>query len=574
MQNDIKSTISIPQPETIVKPVAIYCRVSTENQEVDGTSLETQREACLKYCQERGYQVTHQFIETASGLTLQRPKLDKLRQLVRNEDIKGVVIHCLDRISRDPTHGVILTQELEKHNVTLEAVTEDIDSSELGKLITYIRQYAANLEAEKIRERTGRGIRSRVFDKKMPVTFRAPYGYEWDRENRRLLPNGDYETAKLIITLAIDGKSYDYIIAELKRRHIPSPGGLPEWNKHTISSVIRNPVYAGQYYAFKSEAVKPVKPNGNRYGRVKSSVKRLPQDKWHHIPEIEVVNPPMTLDQRALLLDQLKLRQNTAKRNAKRDYLLRGRVLCATHQGKNGEMRVFHGQPHHARWRYTCPLGGCDTPNIPGPELEHLVAYLVYGGLYLTFDDDWKSLENAGSTRDILHDELKKVQDADAKLIEKQANIEDERLSGKFDDHPEVFTTLNKRYQNGRTQNKKRQDEILEQLANLEYQDQAKDSIEKIRAEYVEFFKSVMEAMDPTKPKGLERMPELIYFWNEIYNRLNLKIIVHPANVRPHRGIIKPKIGRKRYTLEIKGMLPLSRMFDLDAIELPTTGPG
>ena len=29
---------------------AIYCRVSTEGQEQDGTSLKTQLEACLKYC--------------------------------------------------------------------------------------------------------------------------------------------------------------------------------------------------------------------------------------------------------------------------------------------------------------------------------------------------------------------------------------------------------------------------------------------------------------------------------------------------------------------------------------------
>jgi hypothetical protein len=35
-----------------VKIAAIYCRVSTDNQEREGTSLKTQLEACLKYCQE------------------------------------------------------------------------------------------------------------------------------------------------------------------------------------------------------------------------------------------------------------------------------------------------------------------------------------------------------------------------------------------------------------------------------------------------------------------------------------------------------------------------------------------
>jgi len=61
-----------------------------------------------------------------------------------------------------PGHGVIITQELEKHSVKLETVTEDVDSSELGKLISYIRGYASKVEAQKIRERTMRGRKARA----------------------------------------------------------------------------------------------------------------------------------------------------------------------------------------------------------------------------------------------------------------------------------------------------------------------------------------------------------------------------------------------------------------------------
>jgi site-specific DNA recombinase len=38
---------------------AIYCRVSTEGQEQDETSLQTQLEACRKYRQARRYEVEH-----------------------------------------------------------------------------------------------------------------------------------------------------------------------------------------------------------------------------------------------------------------------------------------------------------------------------------------------------------------------------------------------------------------------------------------------------------------------------------------------------------------------------------
>ncbi len=62
---------------------AIYCRVSTEDQEREGTSLQTQLEACLAYCEQKEYKVVRRFTETYSGLTLDRPKLTELRGLIR-----------------------------------------------------------------------------------------------------------------------------------------------------------------------------------------------------------------------------------------------------------------------------------------------------------------------------------------------------------------------------------------------------------------------------------------------------------------------------------------------------------
>ena len=88
--------------EKIMNKAAIYCRVSTEDQEREGTSLQTQLEACLKYCQDKCFDVAYRFSEACSGLTLDRPKLNELRELVRDKQIDVVVIYCLDRLSRDP----------------------------------------------------------------------------------------------------------------------------------------------------------------------------------------------------------------------------------------------------------------------------------------------------------------------------------------------------------------------------------------------------------------------------------------------------------------------------------------
>ncbi len=55
---------------------AIYCRVSTEDQEREGASLRSQLEACKELAHDRGFEVREEYIimETYSGLSLDRPR--------------------------------------------------------------------------------------------------------------------------------------------------------------------------------------------------------------------------------------------------------------------------------------------------------------------------------------------------------------------------------------------------------------------------------------------------------------------------------------------------------------------
>ena len=79
---------------------------------------------------------------------LDRPKLDELRDLVRAGSIDIFVIYCLDRLTRDPNHGVILAEELEKYHVILEAVSETVDNSELGQLYDLVIVNLQNCTSE------------------------------------------------------------------------------------------------------------------------------------------------------------------------------------------------------------------------------------------------------------------------------------------------------------------------------------------------------------------------------------------------------------------------------------------
>jgi site-specific DNA recombinase len=285
---------------------AIYCRVSTDNQEKEGTSLQTQLENCLTYCQGKGYEVTQRLSEAYSGLSLERPDLDNLRDMVRNETIDVIVCYSLDRLSRDPVHGVIITQELEKHGVALEAVTETVDSTEVGKLITYIRGFASKLEAEKIRERTMRGRKARAQQGHVPVGgYSRLYGYDYIRVKernggRRIVNETEAEWVKRIFTwLVDDGMSCLAIATKLNSLGTPTKYGN-SWSRTVVHKILSNPAYTGVTIYRQGDSI-----------------------------ELPGVTPPI-IDKPLFEAAHKQLRANyeKAKRNTRRQYLLHGHIYC------------------------------------------------------------------------------------------------------------------------------------------------------------------------------------------------------------------------------------------------------
>ncbi len=104
---------------------AIYARVSTSNQETEGTILDSQRETCLAKAQELGYEVLeeHIFREVWTGDDLDRPMLNRLRELIRQKAIDGLICHATDRLANNPIHIAIVAEECDKRDISLVFVT-------------------------------------------------------------------------------------------------------------------------------------------------------------------------------------------------------------------------------------------------------------------------------------------------------------------------------------------------------------------------------------------------------------------------------------------------------------------
>ena len=371
-----------------MKTAAIYCRVSTDNQEQEGTSLQTQLENCLSYCQDRGYDVAYRFSEAYSGLSLERPKLDELRDLVRNDRVDLVVVYCLDRLSRDPTHGVILIQEMEKHHAILESVTEDIDNSELGKLISYIRGFASKLEAEKIRERTIRGRRAKAIQGRISSGSHARlYGYNYipvaqENGGRRVINEDEAKWVQQIYHWLIEeGLSTTAITLRLRALNVPTPSGKGYWIKSTVRKILRNVAYTGKTYAFTLSYGEPTYRMKQDTKRKKTGVIHKPEEEWIEIPDVT----PVIIHRDIFDAARKQLQTNRAKasRNVKHEYLLRGHVFCRQCGGPYwGYVGSKHkGNKHYEARRYRCsrsqriemPVDRCHNKSWAADNLELLV---------------------------------------------------------------------------------------------------------------------------------------------------------------------------------------------------------
>ncbi len=156
------------QSHVATRRAITYVRVSTDAQEREGSSLETQERACQAIANRQGWRIVGTIQDVASGYTLERPGLSRLRESLRRRQADVVSAYAVDRLSRKQTHVGVLLDEVEQAGAKLEFVTETFEDSAVGKFILSVRAFAAETEREKISERTMRGKAERARGGRLP----------------------------------------------------------------------------------------------------------------------------------------------------------------------------------------------------------------------------------------------------------------------------------------------------------------------------------------------------------------------------------------------------------------------
>jgi DNA invertase Pin-like site-specific DNA recombinase len=133
--------------------VAIYCRVSTDDQ-----TIENQKLPLVEYCKRMGYE--YQVFSEVESSRKSRPIQYNLYERLLHKEFDGLIIYKFDRWARSTTELVEHMNKLYEKGVMIYSYTDNIDiSSSMGKAMLTIISAFAQLERDMIRERTLAGLK-------------------------------------------------------------------------------------------------------------------------------------------------------------------------------------------------------------------------------------------------------------------------------------------------------------------------------------------------------------------------------------------------------------------------------
>lgn len=170
--------------------VALYVRVSTEEQAINGDSLRTQREELTKYALKNGFHIYGIYEDDGfSATNLKRPALQRLLKDVEQNKINRILITKLDRLSRGVRNYYKVLDVLDEHGVFWQTVFEKYDSSTAsGRLHINIMLSVAENESAQTSERIRSVFKTKIESKEL-ISGKIPIGLK--RQDKKLVIDED-----------------------------------------------------------------------------------------------------------------------------------------------------------------------------------------------------------------------------------------------------------------------------------------------------------------------------------------------------------------------------------------------
>jgi site-specific DNA recombinase len=255
MDNNLKKNL---QARNVLR-VAIYIRVSTQEQAKEGYSIGEQEKRLRAYCDAMQWDIHKVYIDPGySGGDTNRPGLQDLIKDVKTGAIDKVVVYKLDRLSRSQKDTLILIEDVFlTNNVDFVSMSESFDTSTpVGRAVLGLLAVFAQLERDQIKERMGMGKEARAKEGKWNGGSSEPIGYDYD-PNTELLYVNEYEKMQILeaVELFLKGtplRTISNIFHNKGYTYVGKSGRTSEWDPQRLKYVFRNKTYLG-YMRYRGE---------------------------------------------------------------------------------------------------------------------------------------------------------------------------------------------------------------------------------------------------------------------------------------------------------------------------------
>lgn len=246
--------------------VALYIRVSTEEQALHGDSIEAQKQALIEYAQKNQYKIIDYYIDDGfTATSLKRPSLQRLLKDVQEDKIDLIIFTKIDRWSRGVRNYYKIQDVLDNHKVNWKTIFENYDTSTAaGQLHINIMLSVAENEAAVTSERIKVVFKNKIKNKEV-ITGKVPKGYKI--ENKKLVI--DKETVNIVESIFSH-----FEIHQSKRstmNFIRDELGV-NLSYKTISNILSNSLYKGEYRGIVNYC--PAIIDKKRFDKIQTVLKR------------------------------------------------------------------------------------------------------------------------------------------------------------------------------------------------------------------------------------------------------------------------------------------------------------
>ncbi len=221
--------------------IALYTRVSTDEQKKQGFSLQEQERSLRHYAEKNKFNVIAHYQDDYSAKDFNRPQFKQFLQDVESKRIRPKILLCvrIDRFSRNLHDSLEMQVRLKKLGIEVQFADRNYDTGNPEDLIMKVIDMAiAQVYNERLSINTKRGMREAQREGRF--MGRAPLGYSNNKIDKTVIINTS--TAKHVVK-AFELMASGLYYAEDVRRILKDDGMYI--TKQKFLDLLRNRFYCG-----------------------------------------------------------------------------------------------------------------------------------------------------------------------------------------------------------------------------------------------------------------------------------------------------------------------------------------